>query len=145
MRRTRGQVTGLSFPRDPRWPAQTSCGTAVGNLGQTPAPRADRPCPAGPRSQLLSFPPYGGSVAAAGVAPGVFISPGPRQPEPSADPLELGGDVGLEGLPDGGHVIGPAQVLADQAVEAAPGRVLLGGLGPGHHVGDQVDPGTGDL
>jgi hypothetical protein len=53
--------------------------------------------------------------------------------------------VGLQGLPDGGHVVGPAEVLADQAVEAAAGRVLLGRLGPGHHVGDQVGPGAGDL
>src|SRR6478672_11524702 len=60
---------------------------------------------------------------------------------PLADALELGGEVALQRLPDGGHVHRPHQVGVDQAVEAGRGVVLLGLRAAQHPVGAQLDLG----
>src|SRR5579875_1277563 len=66
-------------------------------------------------------------------------------PAGSAHPFELSGDVRLERLAHGRHVVGVAEILADQPVQAVPGGVLLGRGRPGHDVGGQVHAGARHL
>ena len=44
----------------------------------------------------------------------------------SAHALQLGGYVGLQRLPDGGHVISPAEIISNEPVQAAASGNLLG-------------------
>ena len=78
-------------------------------------------------------------------------SPGPPPPPPDLGrvitpegavlAVQLGGQVVLEGLADGGHVDGVGEVVAVQIEVAVEGLHLLGGGGAGHGGAAELDPG----
>ena len=53
--------------------------------------------------------------------------------------LELCGNVRLQWLSDGGHVVGPAEISADQAVQPPARGYLLGRGSPDHCIGGHLD------
>ena len=66
-----------------------------------------------------------GSLAVCGSRP---ILPGAERivPAGSGHALQLGRYVGLQRLPDGGHVISPAEIISNEPVQAAASGNLLG-------------------
>src|SRR5262245_5841445 len=99
--------------------------------------------PPWPADFVLSAPASAGTARGSSYVRRCLAGPQHGRLFPLGDALELGRQVGLEALALGGHIVGVAEVLADQPVQAVAGGVLLGGLGARDDVTTQLDPGVG--